>query len=76
MYDWAAGHHAQPGGKDPGQKGEMVQPEQRDREVKALQERLSRLSETSLRINGSIDVDTALQAVLDRALSLADYVTA
>ena len=39
-------------------------------EFNALQERLSRLSEASLRINESLDFDTVLQGVLDSARSL------
>ncbi len=48
----------------------MTQPDQRDREIEALQQRLSRLSEASLRINESLDFDTVLQDVLDSARSL------
>ena len=44
--------------------------DQRDRQIQALQERLSRLSEASLRINESLDFDTVLQDVLDSARSL------
>ena len=44
--------------------------DRRDREIEALRERLSRLSEASLRVNESLDVDTALQAVMDSARSL------
>ena len=53
----------------------MLQPDQRDRDFKALQERLSRLSQASLRINESLDFDTVLQGVLDsaRALTSARY---
>ena len=40
------------------------------RENQALRERLSRLSEASLRINESLDLDTALRGVLDAARSL------
>ena len=40
------------------------------RETQALRERLSRLSEASLRINESLDFDTVLQDVLDSARSL------
>ena len=39
-------------------------------ENEALRERLSRLSEASLRINESLDFDTVLQGVLDSARSL------
>ena len=37
------------------------------REIEALRERLSRLSEASLRINESLDLDSVLQGVLDSA---------
>ena len=45
------------------------------RQIEALRERLSRLSEASLRINESLDFDTVLQEVLDsaRALTRARY---
>ena len=39
-------------------------------EIEALQDRLSRLSEASLRINESLDLDTVLQGALDSARSL------
>ncbi len=42
----------------------------RDRDFEALRKRLSRLSAASLRINESLDIDTALQAVMDSARSL------
>ena len=48
----------------------MTQPEDLKRENEALRERLSRLSEASLRINESLDFDTVLQEVLDCARSL------
>ncbi len=48
----------------------MTQPDQRDQEIEALQQRLSRLSEASRRINESLDFDTVLQDVLDSARSL------
>ena len=44
--------------------------EQRDREIEALRERLSRLSAASLRINESLDFDQVLQGALDSARSL------
>ena len=50
----------------------MDQPDERDREIAALRDRLSRLSEASLRINESLDFDTVLQGVLDSARSLTD----
>ena len=39
-------------------------------EIEALQERLSRLSLASQHINGSLDVDTAVRAVMDSTCSL------
>ena len=48
----------------------MNQSDERDREISALRERLSRLSEASLRINESLDPDTVLQEVMDSARSL------
>ena len=39
-------------------------------DIAALRDRLSRLSEASLRINESLDFDTVLQWVLDSARSL------
>ena len=48
----------------------MAQPDHRDREIEALQERLSRLSEASLRINESLDFNVVMQGVLDSARSL------
>ena len=48
----------------------MAQTEQRNRDYEALEERLSRLSEASLRINESLDFDVVLQGVLDSARSL------
>ena len=53
----------------------MKRPDQRDREIEALRERLSRLSGASLRINESLDFDTVLQEVADsaRALTASRY---
>ena len=53
----------------------MTKPEGVEQEVLALRERLSRLSEASLRINESLEFDTVLQEVLDsaRALTGARY---
>ena len=48
----------------------MTLPDQRDRDFEALQERLTRLSEASLRINESLEFDTVLQGVLDSARHL------
>ncbi len=48
-----------------------MQPEDgRDRDIEELRDRLSRLSEASLRISESLDFDTVLQGVLDSARSL------
>ena len=43
-----------------------------EREVEALRERLTRLSEASLRINDSLDFDTVLQGVIDSACALTN----
>ena len=48
----------------------VAHPDERDRDLEALRERLSRLSEASLRINESLDFDQVLQGVLDAARSL------
>ena len=48
----------------------MNRPDERDREIAELRERLTRLSEASLRINESLDFDVVLQGVLDSARSL------
>ena len=50
----------------------MDQSEEREREIAELRDRLSRLSEASLRINESLDFDTVLQGVLDSARSLTE----
>ena len=47
----------------------MVRPDERARD-RELRERLSRLSEASLRINKSLDPDTVLQEVMENARSL------
>ena len=47
-----------------------MRPDERDKEFLALKDRLSRLSQASLRINESLDFDTVLQGVLDSARSL------
>ena len=53
----------------------MTGPDARDRQIEALQDRLSKLCEASRRINESLDLDTVLQGVLDsaRLLTSADY---
>ena len=48
----------------------MEQADDQARENAALRDRLSRLSQASLRINESLDFDTVLQGVLDSACSL------
>ena len=48
----------------------MTRTEDPDRRIAALQERLTRLSEASLSINASLDLDAVLQKALDSARSL------
>ena len=48
----------------------MTQPDMRDQEIRALRDRLSRLSEASLRITAGLDFNSVLQGVLDSARSL------
>ena len=48
----------------------MTDVDQRDGELKALEERLTRLSEASVRINESLEFDAVLQGVLDSARHL------
>ena len=48
----------------------MSEPDGRDRQIATLRERLSRLSDASLRINESLDLDDVLQGVLDSARTL------
>ena len=48
----------------------MEQVDDQAREIAELRDRLSRLSQASLRINESLDFDTVLQGVLDSACSL------
>ena len=50
-------------------------PENPAGEAAALRERLSRLSQASLRINESLDLDTVLQDVLESARSLTGPAT-
>ena len=50
----------------------MRSSEELERENAALRERLSRLSEASLRINESLDLETVLQGALDSARVLAE----
>ncbi|MXW57319.1 MAG: response regulator [Acidimicrobiia bacterium] len=49
----------------------MNRPDERDGRIRELEERLSRLSEASLHITGSLDFDTVLQKVLDSARDLS-----
>ncbi len=46
--------------------------EQLEQDFKSLQERLTRLSQASLRINESLDLDSVLQDVVDSARDLSD----
>ena len=48
----------------------MNQPDERDLEIQALRDRLTRMCEACHRINESLDLDTVLQEVLDSARSL------
>ena len=50
----------------------MTEIDDRDRQIAALQDRLTRLSEASLHINDSMELDAVLQRVLDSARSLTD----
>ena len=65
-------NQAAAGGLGAGQGGKMNQSEEREREIAGLRDRLSRLTEASLRINESLDFDTVLQGVLDSARSLTE----
>ena len=53
----------------------MNQPDERDRRIQELEERLSRLSEAGLRITEDLDFNTVLQVVVDeaRALTSSQY---
>ena len=51
---------------------ELKNDDERDQQTEALRNRLSKLSEASLRINESLDLDTVLQEILDSARSLTD----
>ena len=48
----------------------MQEADEHRREITELRERLTRLSEASLRVNESLDPDTVLQEVMDSARSL------
>ena len=48
----------------------MERPDERDRRIQELEERLARLTEASLSINESLEFETVLQKVLDSARSL------
>ena len=50
----------------------MTQPDERDGQIASLRERLSKLTEASLRINESLDLDEVLQGVLDSARSMTN----
>ena len=66
----AALRHVTVGGCDKKSTDEL------QRENEALRERLTRLSEASLRINETLDFDTVLQEVLDSARTLPERATA
>ena len=53
----------------------MKEPNDRDRQIATLRDRLSRLSDASLRVNESLDLEDVLQGVLDstRTLTGARY---
>ena len=50
----------------------MKDVDERDQQIVALRNRLSKLSAASLRINESLDLDTVLQEILDSARSLTN----
>ncbi len=50
----------------------MKNPDERDLEIAALKDRLFRLSEASLRVNESLDLDKVLQEVVGNACALTD----
>ena len=55
------------------ERWELTESDQSEQDnASALRERLTRLSEASLRINESLDLDAVLQGVLDSARSLTD----
>ena len=51
---------------------ELKNTNESDQQTEAPRNRLSKLSEASLRINESLDLDTVLQEILDSARSLTD----
>ena len=55
-----------------GEEKNLTQPDERDQQIASLRDRLSRLSEASLRINESLDLEEVLQGVLDSARTLTD----
>ena len=62
-----------PMGRQPSKRGgRLTKPDARDRQIEALQDRLSKLCEASRRINESLDLDAVLQGVLDSARSLTN----
>ena len=50
----------------------MKEQDARDRQIATLRDRLSRLSDASLRVNESLDLEDVLQGVLDSARTLTD----
>jgi PAS domain-containing protein len=53
----------------------LIQPDERDRKIAALRDRLSKLTEASLRINESLDVEAARHGAMEggRAVTRAPY---
>ena len=51
----------------------MERPDERDRRIQELEERLSRLSSASLRITEGLDFNTVLQRADGRAVSLREF---
>ncbi len=58
-------------GHTTGEEHKLTQPDERDQQIASLRDRLSKLTEASLRINESLDVEAALQGVMDGARSVA-----
>ena len=56
--------------RNPNQGGDMKRDDARDLEMQAQIDRLSRLSEASLRISEGLDLDNLLQGIVDSARSL------
>ena len=68
-FSWCpAAPEGEPGAVQWGDK--LMNADDREQLIQALQDRLSRLSEASLRINEDLDLDAVLQGVVDEARSL------